>query len=47
MVFYFTSNVVSPPMTIFMGLDKYESKYKDLFVKKVKSLVNFFLFDNF
>lgn len=27
MVFYFTSNVVQPPVKIFMGLDKYESKY--------------------
>lgn len=35
MVFYFTSNVVSPPMTIFMGLDKYESK-KNLFVTTKK-----------
>ncbi|XP_076329161.1 coiled-coil domain-containing protein 25 isoform X1 [Tachypleus tridentatus] len=26
MVFYFTSNVVSPPMTIFMGIDKYENE---------------------
>lgn len=26
MVFYFTSNVVQPPVKIFMGLDKYESK---------------------
>jgi hypothetical protein len=25
MVFYFTSNVVTPPVTIFMGVDKYES----------------------
>lgn len=26
MVFYFTSNVVTPPVTLFMGLDKHESK---------------------
>lgn len=26
MVFYFTSSVVQPPVKIFMGLDKYESK---------------------
>lgn len=30
MVFYFTSSVVSPPVKLFMGLDKYESK---LFIK--------------
>lgn len=30
MVFYFTSNVVQPPVTLFMGLDKYESKVKSL-----------------
>lgn len=27
MVFYFTSNVVSPPVTLFMGADKHESKF--------------------
>uniref|UniRef100_A0A8C9RV56 Coiled-coil domain-containing protein 25 n=1 Tax=Scleropages formosus TaxID=113540 RepID=A0A8C9RV56_SCLFO len=27
MVFYFTSAVVSPPYTIYMGKDKYESKF--------------------
>ncbi|XP_055606691.1 coiled-coil domain-containing protein 25-like [Uranotaenia lowii] len=26
MVFYFTSNVVEPPVTLFMGLDKYENE---------------------
>jgi hypothetical protein len=26
MVFYFTSNVVDPPVTLFMGLDKYENE---------------------
>jgi hypothetical protein len=26
MVFYFTSNQSEPPMKIFMGIDKYESK---------------------
>ncbi|XP_070499662.1 coiled-coil domain-containing protein 25 [Chironomus tepperi] len=26
MVFYFTSNVVSPPVKLFMGLDKYENE---------------------
>ncbi|XP_050084095.1 coiled-coil domain-containing protein 25 [Anopheles aquasalis] len=26
MVFYFTSNVVQPPVTLFMGLDKYENE---------------------
>ncbi|CAG0919739.1 unnamed protein product [Notodromas monacha] len=26
MVFYFTTNVVSPPVTLFMGLDKYENE---------------------
>uniref|UniRef100_A0A1B6JH59 Coiled-coil domain-containing protein 25 n=1 Tax=Homalodisca liturata TaxID=320908 RepID=A0A1B6JH59_9HEMI len=26
MVFYFVSNVVSPPVTLFMGLDKYENE---------------------
>lgn len=26
MVFYFTSNVVQPAATLFMGLDKYESE---------------------
>jgi len=26
MVFYFTSNVVKPPVTLFMGLDKYENE---------------------
>lgn len=26
MVFYFTSNVVDPPVTLFMGLDKHESE---------------------
>lgn len=26
MVFYFVSNVVSPPFTIFMGAEKYESE---------------------
>lgn len=26
MVFYFTSDVVQPPVTLFMGLDKYESE---------------------
>ncbi|XP_065332922.1 coiled-coil domain-containing protein 25 [Cloeon dipterum] len=26
MVFYFTSNVVSPPVILFMGLDKYENE---------------------
>lgn len=25
MVYYFTSNVVSPPATIYVGKDKYES----------------------
>lgn len=28
MVLYFTSTVVSPPVTLFMGADKYESKFK-------------------
>ncbi len=28
MVFYFTSTVVDPPITLFMGLDKHESKKK-------------------
>ena len=27
MVFYFTSDVVSPNVKLFMGLDKYESKF--------------------
>lgn len=27
MVFYFTSNVVSPAVTLFMGADKHESEY--------------------
>lgn len=27
MVFYFISNIVSPPFKIFMGAEKYESKY--------------------
>jgi hypothetical protein len=27
MVFYFESNVVSPPSLLFMGIDKYESKF--------------------
>ncbi|KAG5682390.1 hypothetical protein PVAND_011743 [Polypedilum vanderplanki] len=27
MVFYFTSNVVSPPVKLFMGLDKYENEH--------------------
>uniref|UniRef100_A0A1B6LGF9 Coiled-coil domain-containing protein 25 n=1 Tax=Graphocephala atropunctata TaxID=36148 RepID=A0A1B6LGF9_9HEMI len=26
MVFYFVSNIVSPPVTLFMGLDKYENE---------------------
>lgn len=26
MVFYFTSNVVQPPVTLFMGIDKYENE---------------------
>lgn len=26
MVYYFTSDVVSPPFTLFMGAEKYESK---------------------
>ncbi|XP_047118730.1 coiled-coil domain-containing protein 25 [Schistocerca piceifrons] len=26
MVFYFTSNVVSPPVTLFMGIDKFENE---------------------
>ena len=26
MVFYFVSNVVEPPTTLFMGLDKYENE---------------------
>lgn len=26
MVFFFTSDVVSPPVKLFMGLDKYESE---------------------
>lgn len=26
MVYYFTSNVVSPPVTLFMGFDKYENE---------------------
>ena len=26
MVFYFTSSVVEPPVTLFMGLDKYENE---------------------
>lgn len=30
MVYYFISNVVSPPSTLFMGLDKYESAFLDL-----------------
>lgn len=29
MVFYFTSNVVNPPVTFFMGLDKFESKISE------------------
>lgn len=27
MVLYYTSNVVTPPATIYMGKDKFESKY--------------------
>jgi hypothetical protein len=27
MVFYFTSNVVDPPVTLFMGLDKFENEH--------------------
>lgn len=27
MVLFFTSNIVSPPVTLFMGADKYESTY--------------------
>ncbi|XP_040568681.1 coiled-coil domain-containing protein 25 [Lepeophtheirus salmonis] len=27
MVFYFTSDVVDPPVTLFMGLDKFENEY--------------------
>ncbi|RZB54395.1 DUF814 domain containing protein [Asbolus verrucosus] len=30
MVFYFESSVISPPGLLFMGVDKYESKYEDL-----------------
>lgn len=28
MVFYFTSNVVQPPVKLFMGIDKYESEFE-------------------
>lgn len=31
MVYYFESNVVQPPVTLFMGIDKYESKCTVLF----------------
>lgn len=27
MVYYFESNVVAPPVILFMGIDKHESKY--------------------
>lgn len=27
MVFYFTSDIVQPPVTLFMGFDKHESEY--------------------
>lgn len=30
MVFYFTSDVISPPVKLFMGLDKYESMFSNL-----------------
>ncbi|KAM9798272.1 coiled-coil domain-containing protein 25 [Neosynchiropus ocellatus] len=33
MVFYFTSAVVDPPYTIYMGKDKYESKYQVLLTR--------------
>lgn len=29
MVFYFESNIVAPPVTLFMGFDKYESMYNE------------------
>lgn len=33
MVFYFTSSVVSPPVTLFMGADKHESNMVyDIFI---------------
>lgn len=35
MVFYFESNVVQPPVMLFMGVDKYESKYVINFVQKL------------
>lgn len=28
MVYYFTSDVVAPPVTLFMGFDKHESEWK-------------------
>lgn len=35
MVYYFLSNVVSPPVKLFMGFDKHESKYLREFVPMV------------
>lgn len=28
MVYYFTSDVVTPPVTLFMGFDKHESEWQ-------------------
>lgn len=44
MVFYFTSSVVAPPVKIFMGLDKYESKKSQNSVKN--SQINFVTFSD-
>lgn len=35
MVFYFTSEIVSPPFTIFMGLDKFESECSTWILMKI------------
>lgn len=42
MVFYFESSVVSPPVLLFMGVDKYESLY---FVQNFKNLLTFLISD--
>lgn len=36
MVYYFTSNVVSPPATIYVGKDKYESTRQSHFCLRLK-----------
>ena len=45
MVFYFTSDVVDPPVTLFMGLDKYENE--DLIKAGTQKFVMVFLAFNY